>query len=106
MADDEIKPISIKNDDEYKADVIDSVNKENIKPKYTYPPTLVHFKHDFDRLNKLQQDFDKVHKLLKIRKQRLTSKEKIDKRNQKKEELSIKLAEVNKKMNLIKKQQL
>ena len=106
--DGEVKPISIKNDDKYKADVIDSDNKENIPPqinksKYTYPSTMLYFKHDFDRINKLQQDFDKMHKLPKIRKQRLTSKQKIDKRNQKKEELSIKLAEVDEKIKLIKK---
>ena len=40
----------------------------------------------------LRRDFDKKYKLPTVRKQKLTSKQKIDQRNKKKEELSIKLA--------------
>ena len=81
-----------------KADVVDSSNKENIPPQvnqtgYKYSPTMVD----------LRRDFDKKYKLPAIRKPRLTSKQKIDQRNKKKEELSIKLAEVEEKMKLIKK---
>ena len=50
-----------------------------------------------------KQDFDKMYKLPKVRKTRLTSKQKIGQRNHKKEELSIKLAEVDEKMKLLKK---
>ena len=54
----QVKPISIKNDDKYKADVIDSDNKEYIPPqikktKYIYPPTMLNFKQDFDKMYKL-----------------------------------------------------
>ena len=93
-------PIVIKNDDKYKADVVESSNsnKENIPPYsnkvgYKYLPTMIDFR----------DDFDKKYKLPTVRKQRLTSKQKIDQRNKKKEELSIKLAEVEEKMKLIKK---
>ena len=51
----------------------------------------------------LKRDFDKRYKLPTVKKQRLTSKQKIDQRNKKKEELNIKLAEVEEKMKLIKK---
>ena len=51
-------------------------------------------------------DFDRKSKLPTVRRQRLTSKQKIEQRNNKKEELSIKLAEVEEKMKLIKKKQL
>ena len=92
------KPILVKNDEKNKADVVDSSNKENIPPQlnrtgYKYSPTMVDFR----------RDFDKKYKLPTIRKPRLTSKQKIDQRNRKKEELSIKLAEVEEKMKLIKK---
>ena len=50
----------------------------------------------------LKRDFDKKYRLPTVRRQRLTSKQKIDQRNKKKEELSIKLAEVEEKMKLIK----
>ena len=52
------------------------------------------------------RDFDRMYKLPQIIKTRLTSKQKIDQRNQKKEELSIKLAEIEEKMKLIKKHEL
>ena len=52
------------------------------------------------------RDFDRMYKLPQIIKTRLTSKQKIDQRNQKKEELSIKLAEIEEKMELIKKHEL
>ena len=63
------KPILIKNDDKYRADVVDSSNKENIPPQvnqsgYKYSPTMVDFRRDFDR----------KHKLPTVRRQRLTSK--------------------------------
>ena len=82
----QVKPISIKNDDKYKADVIDSDNKENTPPqikktKYIYLLTMLNFK----------QDFDKMYKLPKVRKTTLTSKP------------TSKLAEVEEKMKLIKK---
>ena len=72
-------PAVIKNDDKYKADVVDSSsNKENIPPYsdkvgYKYSPTMVDFRHDFD----------KKYKLPTVRKQRITSKQKIDHRNKK-----------------------
>ena len=50
-----------------------------------------------------RRNFDRKHKLPTVRRQRLTSKQKIEQRNNKKEELSIKLAEVEEKMKLIKK---
>ena len=89
---------AIKNDDKYRADVVDSSNKENILPYsdktcFRYAPTMVD----------LKRDFDKKHKLPTVKKQKMTSKQKIDQRNQKKEELNIKLAEVEEKMKLIKK---
>ena len=93
-------PIVIKNDDKYKADVVDSSNsnKENIPPYsnkvgYKYSPIMVDFR----------RDFDKKYKLPTVKKQRLTSKQNIDQRNQKKEELSIKLTKVEEKMKLLKK---
>ena len=94
-------PIVIKNDDKYKTDVVDSSNsnKENIPPHsnkaagYKYSPTMVDFR----------RDFDKKYQLPTVRKPRLTSKQKIDQKKKKKEELSIKLAEVEEKMKLIKK---
>ena len=68
-------PIVIKNDGKYKADVVDSSNgnKENTPPYsnkvgYKYSPTMVDFR----------RDFDKKYKLPTVRKQRLTSKQKID----------------------------
>ena len=76
--------ILIKNDDKHKADVVDSSNKENIPPNnagYKYSPTMVD----------LRRSFDKKYKLPTVRKKKLTSKQKIDQRNKKKEELSIKL---------------
>ena len=51
----------------------------------------------------LKRDFDKKYKLPSVKRQRTTSKQKIDQRNQKKEELNIMLAEVEEKMKLIKK---
>ena len=86
--------ILIKNDDKHKADVVDSSNKENIRPNnagYKYSPTMVD----------VRRDFDKKYKLPTVRKQKLTSEQKIDQRNKKKEELSFKLAEVEEKMKLI-----
>ena len=50
----------------------------------------------------LKRDFDKKYRLPTVRRQKLTSKQKTDQRNKKKEELSIKLAEVEEKMKLIK----
>ena len=90
--------IPIKNDDKYRADVIDSSNKENIPPysdkmRFRYAPTMI----------ELKRDFDKKYKLPAVKRQRTTSKQKIDQRNQKKEELNIKLAEVEEKMKLIRK---
>ena len=87
--------MSNKKDDKHKADVVDSSNKENIPPidaGYKYSPIMVD----------LKRDFDKKYKLPTVRRQKLTSKQKIDQRNKKREELSIKLAEVEKKMKLIK----
>ena len=70
---------AIKKDDKYRADVVDSSNKENILPysdktRFRYAPTMVH----------LKRDFDKKYKLPTVKKQRMTSKQKIDQRNQKK----------------------
>ena len=78
--------IPIKNDDKYRGDVIDSSNKENIPPysdkmRFRYAPTMIELKRA-------------------VKRQRTTSKQKIDKRNQKKDELNIKLAEVEEKMKL------
>ena len=80
--------------------VVDSSNKENIPPtplnspsqSYKYSPTMAN----------LKRDFDKKYRLPTVKRQKLTSKQKIDQRNKKKEELSIKLAEVEEKMKLIK----
>ena len=90
--------IPIKNDDKYRADVIGSSNKENILPYsdkmcFRYAPTMI----------ELKRDFDKKYKLPAVKRQRTTSKQKIDQRNRKKEELNIKLAEVEEKMKLISK---
>ena len=70
---------AIKNDKKYRADVIDSSNKENIPPysdktRYKYAPTMAD----------LKRDFDKKYKLPTVKKQKMTSKQKIDQRNQKK----------------------
>ena len=70
---------AIKNDDKYRADVVDSSNKENIPPysdktRFRYAPTMVN----------LKRDFDKKYKLPTVKKQRMTSKQKIDQRNKKK----------------------
>ena len=48
------KPILVKNDENYKADVVDRSNKENIQPQvnqtgYKYSPTMVDFRCDFDK---------------------------------------------------------
>ena len=59
---------------------------------YKYSPTMAN----------LKRDFDKKYRLPTVRRQKLTSKQKTDQRNKKKEELSIKLAEVEEKMKLIK----
>ena len=75
-------------------------NKENIPPaplnspstSYKYSPTMTN----------LKRDFDKKYRLPTVRRQKLTSKQKTDQRNKKKEELSIKLADVEEKMKLIK----
>ena len=80
--------------------VVDSSNKENVPPtpvnspstSYKYSPTMTG----------LKRDFDKKYRLPTVRRQKLTSKQKTDQRNKKKEELSIKLAEVEEKMKLIK----
>ena len=80
--------------------VVDSSNKENIPPtpvnspatSYKYSPTMTN----------LKRDFDKKYRLPTVRRQKVTSKQKIDQRNKRKEELSIKLAEVEEKMKLIK----
>ena len=80
--------------------VVDSSNKENVPPtplnspstSYKYSPTMAN----------LKRDFDKKYRLPTVRRQKLTSKQKTDQRNMKKEELSIKLAEVEEKMKLIK----
>ena len=80
--------------------VVDSSNKENIPPtplnspstSYKYSPAMAN----------LKRDFDKKYSLPTVRRQKLTSKQKTDQRNKKKEELSIKLAEVEEKMKLIK----
>ena len=87
---------AMKNDDKYRADVVDSSNKENIPPysdktRFRYAPTMVD----------LKRDFDKKYKLPTVKKQRMTSKQKIDQRNKKKEELNIKLAEVEEKIIVI-----
>ena len=79
--------------------VVDSSNKENVPPtqlnspstSYKYSPTMAN----------LKRDFDKKYRLPTVRRQKLTSKQKTDQRNKKKEELSIKLAEVEEKMKLI-----
>ena len=80
--------------------VVDSSNKKNIPPiplnspstSYKYSPTMAN----------LKRDFDKKYRLPTVRRQKLTSKQKTDQRNKKKEELSIKLSEVEEKMKLIK----
>ena len=79
--------------------VLDSSNKQNIppttplnSPSYKYSPTMTD----------LKRNFDKKYRLPTVRRQKLTTKQKIDQRNKKKEELSIKLAEVEEKMKLIK----
>ena len=53
-------------------------------------------------MSDLKRDFDKKYRLLTVRRQKITSTQKTDQRNKKKEELSIKLAEVEEKMKLIK----
>ena len=73
----EQKPINISND-----------NKENIPPTYKYSPTMVDI------------DFDKKYNLPTVK--RKVSKQKVIDRNNKKEELKIRLAEVEEKMKLIK----
>ena len=70
---------AIKNDDKYRADVVGSSNKENIPPysdktRIRYAPIMV----------ELKRDFDKKYKLPTVKKQRMTSKQKIDQRNQEK----------------------
>ena len=87
--------------------VVDSSNKENIPPtpvnspsmSHKYSPTMVDLKRTLD---KKQRDFDKKYRLPTVRKPKLTSQQKIDQRNKKKEELSIKLEEVEEKIKLIK----
>ena len=74
---------AVKNDEKYRAHVIDSSNKENIPPysdktRYRYAPTMTD----------LKCDFDKKYKLPTVRKQKMTSKQKIDQRNQKKRRTS------------------
>ena len=80
--------------------VNDSSNKENVPltplnspfTSYKYSPTMAN----------LRCHFDKKYRLPTVRRQKLTSKQKTDQRNKKKEELSIKLADVEEKMKLIK----
>ena len=81
-----------------KTDVVDSSNKENLPPN---PPNTPVYKHS-PTMTDLKRDFDKKYRLPTVRRQKLTSKQKTDQRNKKKEELSIKLAEVEEKMKLIK----
>ena len=74
--------IPIKNisaDDKYRADVVDSSNKENIPPyldktRFRYMPTMI----------ELKRDVDKKYNLPSVKRQRTTSKQKIDHRNKKK----------------------
>ena len=75
----------------------DSSNKENIPPlysneRYKFTPTMVN----------VREEFDKKYKLPKVRKEKLTPQEKTEARNKKKEELQLKLAEVEDKMKQIK----
>ena len=67
---------------------VDNNNKENIPPTYKYSPTMV------------QIDFDKKYALPTVK--RKASEQKNIDRNNKKEELKIRLAEVEEKMKLIK----
>ena len=80
--------------------VVDSSNKENIPPTPVNPPSAS-YKYS-PTMTDLKRDFDKKYRLLTVRRQKLTSTQKTDQRNKKKEELSIKLAEVEEKMKLIK----
>ena len=79
---------------------VDSSNKENVPPtplnspstSYKYSPTMANFK----------RNFDKKYRLPTVTRQKLTSKQKTDRRNKKKEKLRITLAEVEEKMKLFK----
>ena len=90
------------NDEKFRADVTDSSNKENIPPppppspyneRYKFAPTMVNVK----------VELDKIYKLPKVWKTKVQPQEKIEGRNKKKEELKVKLAEIEDKMKLIKK---
>ena len=89
------------NGEKYRADVVDTNNKENIPPsvqlskrKFVYVPTMTN----------LKEEFDKLYKLPKTKKKRTPPYvDKLEKRGKKKEELTTRLKEVDEKMKLIKK---
>ena len=82
------------------ATVADSSNKENVPPTPLNSPSTS-YKY-FPTMTNLKRDFAKKYRLPTVRRQKLTSKQKTDQRNNKKEELSINLTEVEEKMKLIK----
>ena len=79
---------------------VDGNNKENVPPTPLNSPSLSH--KYVPTTTDLKRDFDKKYRLPTVRRQKLTSKQKTKQRNKKKEELCIKLAEVEEKMKLIK----
>ena len=87
------------NDDKLRADVVDSSNKENIPPlaysneQYKFTPTMVN----------VREEFDQKYNLPRVKKPNLKTQEKIEARNKKKEELKVKLVEIEDKMKLINK---
>ena len=96
------KKMKAQNDDKFKAGVTDSSNKEHIPPppppspyneRYKFAPTIVNVK----------EELDQRYKLPKVRKTKVQSQKKIEERNKKKEELKVKLSEIEDKMKLIKK---
>ena len=68
------------NDDKFRADVVDSSNKENIPPlaysneRHKFAPTMVN----------VREEFDKKYKLPRVKKPNLKTQEKIETRNKKK----------------------
>ena len=89
------KPINPpKNDDEFRADHIDSSNKENIPPavdqRFLYAPTMVGI-----------EQFDKKYKLPKVKKTSKSTLEKAEQRKKKTKHLKLRLGEIDEKMKSI-----
>ena len=80
--------------------VVNGSNKENVLPTPVNSPSTT--KKYFPTMTDLKNDFDKKYRLPTVRRQKLTTKQKTEQRNKKKEELTIKLAEVEENMKLIK----